>query len=267
MRYGVFTMYTPRYPVKRRLFATPASAKRFRSTPAAFTPGATDSTVLSAHRTFNKTTGRAPRRSGTLKQQVRSLQTWVKKHNPEVKYKDVTCSVSNVTSAGSAVLVSDTSQGSTGVTRTGSEINITSIAVRCNLVATTDSTSRFHHRVVLVLDKDSNGAVPTAANIFTDGVYTGSPISLLPNLTNLERFKILAVSELKDNAMGFNANVDTGATQSNVVELNWRGNYKVVYQPASNSAIKNAIWLFYLTTSSADTVDWTGVARVAFNDA
>lgn len=259
-------MYTPRQPVRRRLvFSTPArSVKRFRRTG----PVATR-----AYRSNFKHVTQRVRTSGTLTQQVKSLQRAVKKLAPETKYFDVSLNQSNITVSGSVTHITGIGQGDTLTTRTGNAINVTNITCKGTWVRGSDAlaAASFNYRILVVVDTqqvaDTN---PTAAAVITDGGFTANPITCLPNTDNLERFRVLYTSPLYESAKGCltAANVSgTSAVQTSTLEFNKSLSLKVSYNGTASSDIqKNGVFVVFLTDSTQNTLDFSGIARVAFSD-
>jgi len=247
-------MMTPRRPFKRQLVFTPASSiKRSRTS---------GPPAVRGFRTTNKHYGRGPSKTGSLLAQVKALQRFVGTLKPEIKYLDVDIAAVNVTGAGAVVSLVPVSQGDTVSTRTGNSINVVSINLRATILSFS-TTTRFHYRVLVVQDKQQIGdTLPTASDIISDGVVaSASPLDMLPNIANLDRFNILYASPLKQ-ALMMNSNfVDTTYTFSKKV------NIKTSFNGTAGTDIqKNGLYVVYLTEDSGGILDFTGVSRIGFTD-
>jgi len=252
-------MYTPRFPVKRRLFFTPGSTgKRSRATP---------KTSTARVQQLNRRTTRGPKTTGTLTSQVKSLQRIVKSLAPEVKYLDTVLDSVNVPNTGTVVHITPVAQGVTQGTRVGNTINVSSILCTGFWSRnTTDPDVNALHRIAIVVDKEQVAdTAPTAGDIFTS---PAEPTFGAPNLANLERFRILYLSPIYDAQMMV-LDSDNVATNSpsmrNTFEWSWKGNLKVSFNGANGTDMdKNNVYIVFL---SNDTVsDFDGTARIAFTD-
>jgi len=252
--------WTPR-PAKRRLFTTPGANSTVQ----------TSGIALRAARASNTLSIPGPRRTGTLRQQVRSLQAWTKKQAPELKFLDFSLAKTNVTTSGSTILFPQLAQGLSFQDRIGDAIIVKSIVLKGQIVPDTDSFSRFHHRIALVQDTQQVADTGiSVGDVFTNS-YTGAdPIAMLPNHANSNRFKILWISELFDNGLGCQQNSADNVTfqQSNAYECSLTCNIKVQYNGTTAADIqKNGLSVLFLTSSTANTIDFTGVGRVTYIDA
>lgn len=243
-------MYTPR--AKRRLFGTPRSAKRFRSSPG-----------TKAVKVLNKRTVRGPSRRGTVKQQLRSLQSVVSKLGPELKYFDSSVNFTNITIAGNVTGLLGIAEGTGETTRIGREILVKDVTIKGSLtLAGLTANSAF--RFALVVDRQQiSDTAPSATDIFQDGAFSADPISAIPNVLHLERFRILYLS----NIYNVNRFISGLATSNPYVEICKTLNIKVSYNGSTSSDIeKNGIYFVTLTNDGSNTADFTGIARVGFTD-
>lgn len=255
-------MYTPRRPVKRRLFTTPFTPfKRPRSTWAGANQG------INRFQALNRRTAAAPSTRGTLAQQVKSLQRVVKALAPEVKYSDDSIATGNIPVIGSVTLLSSIAQGDTGATRTGNTISVKEVSIFGILQRNaTDFAADAYLRVAVVVDKQNVAdTAPLAADIFADA---GQPWVDAPNVANLERFRILYMSPLID-MWRVRADSDHLAastpTQAAHFQFTKKMNLKVSYNGAANTDIEeNGVYLVLL--SNVATADITGLRRIAFTD-
>lgn len=242
--------YTPARPVKRRLaFSSARPAKRFRKT------------NTSGFRRINKRTTKGPRTSGTLIQQVKSLQQIVKNLAPEIKYLDTSLVINDIASTGSVVHLTAVAQGDTQVTRTGNTINVKTLhwQLLCRApLATQTSTVRY----AIVMDKEQVGdTAPAITDVFT----SNDPVVALPSLDNLERFRILYISPMIDCQSIIQGSIVT--TIRKTTQFDWSGNIKVSYNGTAGTDIeKNGIWLLVLTDDSTSSMDFEGVCRIGYTD-
>lgn len=91
------------------------------------------------------------------------------------------------------LLLNGVDDGATSTTRIGRRIMMTSLEIRWEGSLPSTATGGSPLRMCVVYDRQSNGAAPTAINVFAVDDITG-----LMNLSNSRRFKVL-VDELIDN--------------------------------------------------------------------
>jgi len=257
-------MYTPRRPVKRQLFFTPAStAKRART--GTFRAGA----QTARFRAFNRRTQSGPRAGGTLTQQVKALQRFCKNLAPEVKYIDAGLNVTNIPATGTVFPITTIATGDIEGTRTGNAVNVTAINLSGYFLRnSTDFAADSFYRIALVQDKEQVADTsPTAAQIFNN---TGLPTEALPLLDSLTRFNVLWLSPVFDAWMMRLDSDNLAAstpTQKSFWSHSWKGNIKVQYNGNSSTDIqKNGLYVVILSSTAVTTGDHTGTARVAYTD-
>lgn len=250
---------TPARPVKRRLFATPRSAKRAR-VGNKFTRG---------QRSQNKLTARGPSKRGTLTQQVRSLQRVVSSLAPELKYTDITLTVTNLTNSGTVVNLTQIAQGDTISTREGQTIHLKKIFIRGTLAAAADAPIEGFFRYVVFVDKQQVAdSSPSVATVIQDGTGSANPIHNLLNVNFLERFRVLWSSKaIPLKRLGLDTDNTTPPTEDPNIEVNLAVNFKVAFNGTASSDIeKNGVFMLFLTSATTDTIDFAGVARLGFTD-
>jgi len=198
---------------------------------------------------------------------VKSLQRVVRNLAPEIKYLDVDLASSNITTSGTTTQITAVAQGDTQSTRTGNTINVTSVSIigRWSKAGDTAYSGNAFYRWAVVVDKEQVADTLPAAS----AIFTGSPIGNFPNLDNLERFRILYLSPVFENAR---MSSDTDATTS-VATINshwkwsWKGNIKVSYNGTAGTDIeKNGIYVVYLSNDTQDTIDVAATARIGYTD-
>lgn len=242
---------TPVRPVKRRLqfMSSGPAAKRYRKT------------TTSGFRRINKRTTKGPRTSGTLTQQVKSLQKIVKGLSPEIKYLDTSLVITDITNAGNVTHLTAVAQGDTQSTRTGNTINVKTLhwQLHCRC-STATNTSAF--RYAIVMDKEQVGdTAPAITDVFT----SNDPVVSLPSLDNLERFRMLYISPVFDCQSI--QNNSTPNTIRRTTTFDWSGNIKVSYNGTAGTDIeKNGIYMLVLTDDASNTIDFEGVCRIGYTD-
>lgn len=260
-------MFATPLPTKRKLFITPLGSASKRRRFAGPLRNAT-----AGIRAINHRTTRGPSSKGTLRQQVQSLQRIVKNLAPETKFVDVDLASSNITSAGTAVHLSQVAQGTAQSNRTGNTINVTSVTLLARWTRATDTSVAANslYRFAVVVDKEQVGdTAPLAA-----AVLSGSPIGFLPNIDNLERFRILYLSPIYENAMMVtdsdnitSATIGAVPSQRQTMQFNWKGNIKVSYNGSAVTDIeKNGIYILFLSNDTGDVIDVAGTARLGYTD-
>jgi len=256
-------MYTPRYPVKRRLNFSPyaATPKRAR----VGTPGVGQGGTA-RYRKFNTRVARGPSTRGSLLSQVKSLQKVVKRLAPEVKYKDFDTSATNVPTTGTVVHISGIDQGDSMATRTGNQIVIQKINLSGFWMRNaTDFGADAFTRFAIVVDKEQvNATAPTAANIFD---VPSNPTQALPLTSNLERFRILYMSPVFDMwMMRLDSDLLAASTptQKTAFAHTWTGNIRVLFSGTAQEVQKNGVYVVWL--SSVATADVASTCRVGYTD-
>lgn len=211
---------------------------------------------------------RGPSRRGPIIRQIRSLQSYVKGLRPEMKYTDTDIAATNVTTSGAVVHISGVAQGDTIATRTGDQINIKSIDVRGRIVSPTSiaTPSGFFYRVAVIVDKQQVAdTAPTAGAVFSPN----DVVSMMPNVANLDRFRILYLSQIFDARRMVNDsdNATSVPTQGNIFSFSWTGDIKVRYNGTASTDIqKNGIFVVYMSNDTGDTIDFAGISRIGYTD-
>jgi len=213
----------------------------------------------------NHRSARGPRSTGTLKEQVKSLQKFVRDQRPEIKYADQSIDITDIPTTGGVQHITTIAQGDTDATRTGDTINVVSIRVGGFFVrGTITLASNAQYRIAIVCDKQQVGdTAPTAGSIFQ---YPTEIEGAMVNVSNLERFRILHMSPVYyANMMQLSSSSSLSQTQRTGFEWSWKGNIKVSFNgSASTDMAKNNIYVVFLSNDS--TGDFDGTARVGFTD-
>ena len=109
--------------------------------------------------------------------------------NVEYKHHDVQISATGVSTTPIITELTNLSQGDTSSTRDGDSIKATAIMLR-GICAISPVASTSQYRVMLVQDKQTNGALFTPADLLEDTTAGDNLISPL-NLDNKYRFRVL----------------------------------------------------------------------------
>jgi len=164
--------------------------------------------------------------------------------------------------AGGIALVSGIAQGTNIDNRIGDYIHAKKFDINVKITSGVAAAgSHAQYRVLLVLDKDSNGVVPTISGV-ANAIMTGSqPINQLSRVT-AGRFKIL-----RDKIVG------ATALQNGDHEFIWRWevvlNHKMTFRGTSAAQTdvgKNALYLVCLSDDTADAVDFASSQQLGFTD-
>lgn len=176
-------------------------------------------------------------------------------------------------------------QGAGPNQRVGRAITIRSIEVKINLntfwqpgasgvlVQQPNSVS---YRVDLILDKQANGALPAAADIYDTAVATVDATCRFPNLYNSDRFVWLKRWEGDINPPSFAAGnpsagiVSVDRTLKTVKKCNVRMEYSGAVGAVAEIRSNNIFLIYSATTSNAGASQQTSVqsadARIRFTD-
>lgn len=127
---------------------------------------------------------RRRRRKKTLANKVAKLQRTV--GNPERKFIDTQLTSSSITSTPVITQLCNMAQGLTENTRVGSKVVVSGIQLKYFI---TQSTTK-HFRLMVVQDKQTNGAIYVAGDLLADA--TGGDAIVSPvNRDNKNRFKVV----------------------------------------------------------------------------
>lgn len=109
--------------------------------------------------------------------------------NTEQKFIDNQQTENAVTSTFNVVDLVNTTQGDTGTSRDGRQIKLTSILHKFTIAANATAATNLT-RIILLIDKQPNGATVTPADYLTDVTINDSIVSPR-NLDNIKRFTLL----------------------------------------------------------------------------
>jgi len=245
--------------MRKRVYAPYGPRKRFRSEV---------KSPVAGFRMLNQRYSRGPSRSGTLTDQVKSIQRVMAKNSPEVKYFDSNVDATNIPTTGTVVPITAMAQGDTAITRTGNSIIVNTLRFGGFWSRTaTDPSAVSFSRIAIVVDKQSiSDTDPSAAQIFES---PNEPVQAFPFIGSLDRFKIIYMSQVFDsNMMVLDSDqvLTHPPTQKSWVEISWKGSVRVGYNGAATTdGQKNQMYVVFL--SNGTTVDFDGSCRVGFSDA
>lgn len=185
----------------------------------------------------------------------------------EKKVIDTTLATYNLVNTGTVTLINGVATGTDFTQRIGRKINCTSVQLRAFFQVTSTTASETDMtpvRVMLVYDSQTNGVIPTIADILNEASATS-----FMNLNNRERFRVLY--DKMTTIPAFNV---TAATQNstNVPTLNV---YKKCWIPVIfegtaatiGSIASGAIYLVTLSNGATNNVVLDASMRVRFEDA
>lgn len=171
--------------------------------------------------------------SQSLVSKVSKLEKQLKLQEGEWKYIDTVQTSTASVSAGALSLINGCTQGDGPSNREGTQIHIKSIQMRIRTEFNSGDASAGAVRVVLVQDKQANGAAPTVANIYA--TTTAVAVDALRNLDNRKRFKILADRTYIMSPNGDSGYQDDIYLKKPIVTQYNSGNAGVVSDISSNS--------------------------------
>jgi len=166
--------------------------------------------------------------------------------------------------------------GSQNYNRIGRKINLKSLQIHGDFINHDTTTIAVKARMLIVFDKQSNGAAPGFADIITSQDITGatsSTVNDMVNLNNRDRFEII-----RDTFVTLGP-IDTTATQSyasapliqSVDTYIKLGNRETVYNAGTAGTVgdiqSGALYVFWISnTTNATGCDFVGSFRLRFTD-
>lgn len=238
---------TPRRPVKRRLsFTTPRPLKRGRTASAA------------VFNSVNRRNVSGPSRTGTLTQQVKSLQRVVASLSPELKTIEINTNVTNITTAGSIQHVTEIAQGTDVGNRIGNSIVLKEMYMQTQFTISSDASTSASWRIAIVRDMQQiSDTAPAVTDIFS----SNNPLIAFPNIANRQRFKFLYLSPIRTGIQTYIGGVNPN------IKWDWKGSLKVDYNgSAGTDQQKGAVYIVFLTDATANTMDFVSRVRLMFQD-
>jgi len=262
--YGIFYLFVRMYKRGRSYGYGPVvAAKRARVYGG---PGRPKQSGTTRYRQFNTRASRGPSTRGSILSQIKSLQNVVKKLSPEMKYKTVDTSASNIPSTGTVVSLNNIPQDDTMSGRTGNAIVVNKISLTGYFQRnSTDFGADAFYRIAIVCDKEQvNNTSPTAAQIFdvpaipTDGLALSS---------NLERFRMLWLSPVYDAwRMRLDSDLLAASTPTQATNFahTWTGSIRVLFSGTGAEVQKNGLYVVFLSNIAVG--DVASTCRVGYTD-
>ncbi len=198
------------------------------------------------------------RRVAPLLRRVRRLEK--KTSAIESKFIDFTQLTTSINANVTSLLrVEDIVQGDEHDERQGDSITLTSVQVRILFTAFMAGDQN-QIRIVIVHDKQANGVLGTAAQMFLDG--TDQDINVSPyNLDNKHRFQFLSDEEVTINEQG-----QSSVLYKKYVKLNHKIRYDANTGAVSDLTSSNII-IYVIGFSSAGEGDMQSITRLRYLDA
>lgn len=121
--------------------------------------------------------------------------------NTEQSFLDTQTSVATINSTHTILQLCNMVQGDDHEQRQGDQVKFTSISIKWTFKLASDSSAPAFIRVMLIRDKQTNGAIYTAGDIFTDASVDDTIVSAL-NLDNKYRFDVIMNKVIQLNPNG-----------------------------------------------------------------
>jgi len=212
------------------------------------------------------------RMGGTIRQPLATygFRSGYGSRGPELKVNDVNTGVTaipaNIT-AGNGANLNAIVVGDDYNTRDGRIINMKSLLLRVFVYpsATVASPQGGTVRILVVMDKQSNGAVNAATATILQADAYDSPI----NLSNRSRFKVIVDKYVPMNACNYAAGaLTTGSPGGRVVNIFKKLNFQTVYNTTTgvDTAISSGALTLYIIASTANEFVADIYSRVRFTD-
>ena len=187
---------------------------------------------------------------------LRAVRTLSKFVDRELHIHDI-LDQNDITSTGLILLLTGINEGDTRSTRMG--VQVTARSLRLSLFFAVGNQEALT-RVILVIDRQTNGAFPTFADILQNVGTTGQVMSSAMNTENSKRFKVLWDRKVRTNS------VDLPVHTTGVFK---RLTHKVRYNGAGagiGTALSGTLFLFLLsnTVGGANSPNVTTQSRLVF---
>ncbi len=197
------------------------------------------------------------RRSAPLLSRVRKLEK--KTSAIESKFIDFTAASAVIaTGAVNLLPLQNIQQGDQASQRNGDSVTLTSVQARIMFTAFT-AADQNNIRIIIVHDKQSNGALMTSAEMFLDG--TNGDINVSPyNLDNKHRFKFLC-----DEYVDINDNGQSSFVWKKYIKLNMKIRYDATTGNVTDLTSSN-LALFIIGFDAAALGDSQSIVRVRYLD-
>ncbi len=192
--------------------------------------------------------------------------------NPEMKFKDTTVDdgvVAASMNVQTALLV--IAEGNGESQRVGRKVTVKRIGWRYEVLLPTTATAADTSdvvRVVLVLDKQANGALPVATDVFEDDDYQS-----FNNLANSQRFRILMDKSysIATPAGSGRGTTDTLSYGDNVITAQWHKtcNIPIEYDNSATTGVITSIRsnnIFAVVGSKSGVAGFRSKLRIRYTD-
>lgn len=185
----------------------------------------------------------------------------------EWKYKDIDANVDFNTTA-TMTLLNGLAPGTSASQRVGMKIAVRSIELHMHATSTTGTGDEQVARLSIVLDRQPNGAAPSA---ITD-IITASSVSAMRNLANRKRFKLLWDKRYPFGSTITNASTGTPTTRVMKLYMKFRRPIIVDYNSGVAGTVAdistNSLYLLTLGTVAPGNGDVTATfyARIRYTD-
>lgn len=194
---------------------------------------------------------------------------------PEVKAVDV-IATTNVSSTQFIAELNQLSAGTESYNRIGKQVQMHSLRFVGSFSLFPRNAVQETIRVALIYDRQPNGSAPSWADIFTSVDNTGATTSIpwsMPNVANLDRFKVLADFHFNPvpapiGAIAVPSYLSDGNQKFMMDRYVKLGGLEARYNAGSPNAISGALFLVALSTEPAATAptNLTYYTRVTYTD-
>lgn len=182
---------------------------------------------------------RGVRRSKTVSKAVKKYVKRTISVNEEHKYIDLAVSSVPVSTTMLFGLINGITQGTTGTNRVGAVIKMLKMQIRYQWQIPSGGDFTNLCRLMIILDKQANGAIPAAADIL---VNPTDPLSFI-NEDNTKRFKFL-----HDKLIDVSLNGPAARRVDQTIRLNKKAYYTSTGNLISNIK-SNSLYVCYMTDS------------------
>lgn len=220
--------------------------------------------MLGRKRIYGGARSTAPaKRSKTISAKVSRLQRQVAVLRPELKWVSGTSSLPNVDdAAGGIAYVSGIAQGTNVDNRVGEVVMAKRLDINVKVLSNVAALNTFvTYRILLILDKDSNGVVPTITAVANAIMLGSQPINLL-NRVAAGRFKILRDKYITAGQL-------QSGSEANIWKWEVPLNHKMTFRGTNSTqaeAGKNSLYLVCLSDDTADVVDFASAQQLGYTD-
>ncbi len=178
--------------------------------------------------------------------------------NAERKYQDITI-FQTVSTTMTAIQLTNLTQGTTTTTRVGNQVKWVSFLIRFSLVVGSNANQGSQFRMILVQDKQTNGAIYTNAAIMENSNDPQSPLEK----DSAFRFRILwdRMITLSDNVAGRMIVGGKKFIKLRNIRTRYAGNTGTITDNISNS-----LSLFLISDEPTDVPEFTARVRLRYID-